>query len=247
MKINTLQTYKLGNLSVVSKNVSGDHYRGYFDILSDDKPITFALDSRFLKTERGIYSDFVRPSKALECSLHALSKLFDKYGNPIKAGKSSYLDIVLDVHNEDDNKLYVALLDFEEELIEKLVPCLKESSGSLKDYITRHCRTDSKIRGEIVTGFLRENYNKTNIKYVHLKVTKITKSFTRKRTVVDSDMLCYKTYKTMPVLRIDNVRIPTSRSENVRLNVHLCIDEQIVEACDSGTAYFDQLTKLLEE
>ena len=233
----SLGSISLDNVSLALKGVHNKWTQDYFDILSDGKPIRFVLDSRFLLTERGIYNEFVKPSRSLQRPLNQVTELCKKYGNPVKEGKSSYLDIVLDLSNELDRALYEGLKDLQTKLVDKVYESIKQDTGPMQKYLEKYCRSN---KNKLVKGlFLQDNYSKDNIKYVHLKVTKMTRSLTLQEEEIDTDLLSYKTYKTVPVLRVDNVRIPIG---NVNLNIHLCIEEQIVE---EHVSIIDSLVNLM--
>lgn len=226
MSIKDLTSFELGDVSTVSKNKSDEYCTDIFDILSDNGPIKFILSNKYLLTERGIYEKFIPPSKSMQKPLDVITDTCVKFGNPIKEGKTCYLDICLNLYNEQDKELYNTLSKFKDDLVDKLIKSEYYDNIDLIAYLRAN---KSKIGDRVKTSFLTNHTTKPNIKYIHLKIIKSTKSFDSQGNEVESDHLCYKSYQTLPVVRVDNVRIPKGVGDKNMLNIHLCIEEQFVK------------------
>lgn len=238
--INTIQIESLQLRSKTSSNVKGEQY---VDVLNDGNNICFLLGSHFFKTERGMYSEFILPSKCSELSLSKVSDICARLGNPVKTGKTTYLDIVLDTNDPEERKIVKALKAFTSILQDKLIDALMMFDGQIEKYLNTHChdRTKESIAKEINIMYLKPHNSKSNIIYLHLKVDKNTKSYDDKGNLLDTDLLCYKPYTISPVVKIDNIRIPRIRNDNSRLNVHLYVMEQVVTEYVNKPRYITNL------
>lgn len=240
-----IHKYELGTIKVSARGKDDTWSKDYVDILSNNKPIKFILDSRLLNTERGIYSEFVKPSNSMKVPLYTLSELAVRHEATLNKGSNLYLDVVLNTDDEEDQRLYNALLDLQDILANKIIECIREGYGPLQEYLSKHIKRKDKWVDEFKFMFLKDNLERDNIKYVHLKIIKSTKSYSRNKEIIERNMLCYKAYRTISLVRVDNIRIPKTRTMGPSLNVHLCVEAQIVEECIAEESHFDILQMYL--
>lgn len=232
----TLDSIQINSLKLKSKTSTNARGERYVDVLTDDGNLCFSLGSLFFKTQRGMYSNFVSPNKCTEFSLSTISKLCSEHGNPIESNKTTYLDIVLDTNVPEQRAVFKSLKAFTEVLRNKLVDSIMDSSTDINKHVNKYCDNTSResIGREINFMYLRDNNNRSNIVYIHLKVDKNTKSYDVNNKLIDNKLLCYKNYKLSPIVKIDNIRIPHNRNEHNRINVHMYVIKQIVAEYTDG-------------
>lgn len=241
--IDTATDLAIENVSISLRGKKDDYSKDYFDILCDGKPIKFILSPKLLNTERGIYCDYVMPTKDMQVPLDVVTDLANKHKEKLVASSSLYLDIVLDINNEEDNDLYESLVSLSDSLREHLSQIVDKGFHCVAEHFLKKVKKDYGSKFNFI--FLKDHGTRDNIKYVRLKVMRNTKSYVKDGSVIDRLNLSYKSFRTIPIVRIDNVRVPSNINVNTQFNVHLCIESQIVEEYVQTESDFSILSKFL--
>lgn len=221
----TVNSVQINTLELRLKPFVNARGERYLDVLSDGNYVTFSLGPMYLKTERGMYSEFVLPNDCLETSLTDVSNLCDKHGNPVKGNKTSYLDIVLDTNVPEQRAIVKSMRDFTKIIRDKLIDSFLNCNSEVNKHVNKFL---DNIDDELNFMYLKNNNVKSNIVFLHLRVDRNTVTYDENDNIIDTDILCYKRYKVCPVVKIDNIRIPRNCNENNRINIHLYVIRQVV-------------------
>lgn len=212
----------------------------YFGVRFEDlTPLKFLLANEFLLTARGVYTEFKKPNSEFIAPIHTPSVAYQSMKAIIKPTSSKYLDIVLDITNPEDNAVYQGCLNYAEMIRHYLTDAIVQVYNdqdfdhiNIINYIRKNLKNmDLRefVYNDINIMFVKDNASSSNIKYVHLKVTDDTITRDVNDVPVIMDNIMYKRFKTKLSVILDNVRIPATRNDRNKLNVHFAIVEQIVK------------------